>query len=220
MNCLLVSSRQAARRWLLVASIALSAATFAGEVYRWTDANGDVHFGDTPPHGAQVERLEIQPTPTLPGMVPRTDPSAGQVRPRPRDVAEGRAACDQARRALAALESGRPVYTDVNGAFRVKRAPGHPDAYGGPRLYLSDAERGAETARQQQALARACANFPELKDKRAAEEDLFRAENCENAQVRWNELSRPEAHADVARVENARKELAQWCDQGDAPAQR
>ncbi len=33
---------------------------FAGEVYKWTDADGRVHFGDRPPEGAPAQEIRIR----------------------------------------------------------------------------------------------------------------------------------------------------------------
>ena len=47
------------------AAIALSAfiacfAATAGEIYKWVDQNGEVHYTDTPPPGVQTERVQIE----------------------------------------------------------------------------------------------------------------------------------------------------------------
>ena len=45
--------------------IVTAAAAWGATVYRWTDENGTVHFGDTPPpHGAQV-KTQTLPNPAL-----------------------------------------------------------------------------------------------------------------------------------------------------------
>ena len=48
----------------LLAGLACAAVflpVFAGEIYRWVDDQGRVHFGDTPPDNA--ERVELAPAP-------------------------------------------------------------------------------------------------------------------------------------------------------------
>lgn len=48
-------------RALVAASLLLSFSTFAGQsAYTWTDANGQVHFGDRPPQGSSARQVEIQ----------------------------------------------------------------------------------------------------------------------------------------------------------------
>ncbi|MCG5494414.1 DUF4124 domain-containing protein [Ectothiorhodospira variabilis] len=51
-------------------ALALVAASAQGQVYRWTDEDGNVHFGDAPP-GAGTERLQPQTAPVDPTEVQR-----------------------------------------------------------------------------------------------------------------------------------------------------
>ena len=41
-----------------VATLACSSAVLSGEIYRWTDENGNVHYEDRP-LGDQVQRLDV-----------------------------------------------------------------------------------------------------------------------------------------------------------------
>lgn len=52
------------RRALLLALIATVAT--AGDLYRWVDAEGRVHYTDSPPPGIKVEKLSIRSRPTDP----------------------------------------------------------------------------------------------------------------------------------------------------------
>ncbi|WP_138435727.1 DUF4124 domain-containing protein [Marinobacter shengliensis] len=36
------------------------------EIYRWTDANGSIHFSDTPPMLDEHHRMQVRPTTTMP----------------------------------------------------------------------------------------------------------------------------------------------------------
>lgn len=45
-------------------SIATSGTLFAGDVFKWTDEEGNVHFSDKPAGESNVERVEIQSRPT------------------------------------------------------------------------------------------------------------------------------------------------------------
>ena len=51
-------------RDLLLILLCLVAPAAAGEVYRWVDSEGTVHYSDTPAEGA--ERVEIEPPSTVP----------------------------------------------------------------------------------------------------------------------------------------------------------
>jgi hypothetical protein len=56
---------------LLVVSgiLMLAASANAAEIYRWTDADGNVHFGDRPASGVDVERMNLVSRATDPGRV-------------------------------------------------------------------------------------------------------------------------------------------------------
>lgn len=49
------------QRWLL--SILLLPCLASAEIYRWTDANGQVHFGEAPRAGAGAVQVEVKPPP-------------------------------------------------------------------------------------------------------------------------------------------------------------
>jgi glutaredoxin len=45
---------------LTVSGAFCAAAAFAGDVYKWTDVDGRVHFGDRPPEGAPAQEIRIR----------------------------------------------------------------------------------------------------------------------------------------------------------------
>jgi len=53
----------------LLAALALSAAAPATDVYRWVDAEGKIHFADSPPPDVSAEKLAIRSAPTDPSSV-------------------------------------------------------------------------------------------------------------------------------------------------------
>ncbi|MDH3552063.1 MAG: DUF4124 domain-containing protein [Gammaproteobacteria bacterium] len=55
-----------------VAALITSGTAVASEIYKWTDADGNVHYEDRPTFGAQIERLAIASK--------KTDNSAVQAR--------------------------------------------------------------------------------------------------------------------------------------------
>lgn len=210
----------------------LCAVGASAETWRWKDEAGQVHFGDTPPPGVAAERMNLPSSPST-----LSDEDRAQRRQALRDSeaareeeearAEGRAAraeeraageaamnrsrCDRARWALAALDSGRPVYRDASGAYRVKRPPPQQDVYSGPRQYLEDAEREAEIAHYRQEMDSYCADFPELKDPAKADEDLRHAEACEAAAIELEQLLQDEARATEEEVAHRRRFLDEEC---------
>lgn len=50
-------------RWAAWALLLISAATAAGGVYRWVDAQGQVHYGDRPPPGTPARAIQPAPAP-------------------------------------------------------------------------------------------------------------------------------------------------------------
>lgn len=118
------------RGLLLLVLLGCSAATLAAgtKVYRWVDANGNVHYGDQPPP-AQAQELK-QSAPTAISAPPAAAPSA----------AEG-VDCTQLGSELERWNaSPRLMQTDVLGQQRE----------------LSAEERGALIAQAQQRYASAC----------------------------------------------------------------
>lgn len=211
---------------------ALSAAAAAADTWRWEDEAGQVHYGDTPPPGVKAERIRL---PSSPSALSDEARAQRQQELREREAAreaqaareEGRAAraearaadelamkrgrCDRARWALAALDSGRPVYRDANGTYRVKRPPNQQDVYTGPRQYLEEAEREAEIARYRQEMDTYCADFPELQDPARADEDLRHAEACEAAAIELEQLLQDEARATEEEIAHRRRFLEEEC---------
>jgi transposase-like protein len=70
---------------VLFACLALltTASTAWGAAYRWTDASGNVQYGDQPPAGVQAQRMQAPPPPPLPqsadGATPQPAPQPGEV---------------------------------------------------------------------------------------------------------------------------------------------
>ncbi len=115
--------------WLLAIAIMVSA-SFAGEIYKWTDADGRVHFGDKP-GGAQAQAVQIKSSPAAPdttgpaleaGRRARTARLLNEyaVERSEREEAKAKAqaalnerrqACAAARRELAELEQTPYLYT-------------------------------------------------------------------------------------------------------------
>lgn len=48
----------------IVAALALSGTAAAGQIYKWIDENGNVHYEDRPTNAAQVARVDIRSRPT------------------------------------------------------------------------------------------------------------------------------------------------------------
>lgn len=137
---------------LLALGIALPAA--AAEVYRWTDAQGQVHFGATPPRGVSAERVDLRVSRpasggdrAAAGSAPSAGGSAGDGTPDEpvspqRDVAFERQQCEAARNNLEVLRNG-----GTNRRFR--------DADGNVVRYTEE-ELAREIARLEEIASRYC----------------------------------------------------------------
>lgn len=127
---------------VLVLALVLAGIPAVAEVYKWTDADGNVHYGDRPPSSAQEPRSLTLPPPPTPdadqgerGRRQRRLLEAFDAERAERDRLETEAAeakreqahkCEQARRTLANFERANILYTtDDNGA----------------RIYMSDGAR-------------------------------------------------------------------------------
>ncbi|MGD9603577.1 MAG: DUF4124 domain-containing protein [Gammaproteobacteria bacterium] len=221
--------------WLRAAGLIVLVATggLAGaETYRWRDAQGQQHFGDTPPPGVSAERIDVQPAPTPldPDEAARRVEAlrarerslndateAERARRAAADAAAADAAvvraqrCEDARWALSALDSGRPVYRDEEGRYRVKRPPGQGDAYTGAREYLDDATRAQELAAARSRVEQFCGAPPTREEMARTDLEILHAEQCEKAAADLELLSRPGAHATTEELERLRGFLANDC---------
>lgn len=106
------------RALLALALLLAAAGAGAAEVYRWVDADGKVHFSDSPPPGVAAERLAIKSAPT--------DPAAVDLAESTREVRENQAAADaivkdnaareaaaKAEKKAADCEAARKRYEDI-----------------------------------------------------------------------------------------------------------
>jgi hypothetical protein len=152
--------------WLLLALMSgawLVAAPSAAQTYKWTDADGKVHYSDQPPPENAKEQSTINPrkqsapTPTVdPAAKAKTyveqeaDFKKRQVEAAEREAAEKKKAdeaaekkqnCEQARAQLKSLQAGgRQTRTNAQGE----------------REYLSDAQIGAEVERSKKSVDSWC----------------------------------------------------------------
>lgn len=127
--------------------------TAHAEAYRWTGANGVVHFSQFPPPGQQnAKKVSITPISTLSGAgnaAPATDagttaPTASGKTPQPikkQIPPASKQACDTARNNLAVLQSGKRVKIQM------------PD---GTTHWLDQAERSKRLKQTQDFLNQRC----------------------------------------------------------------
>ena len=66
-------------RYLIYLTLMLSTSLSAGSIHKWTDENGNVHYGDAPPITAKTEGVRVLSAPSNPGKaLPRlSNPASG-----------------------------------------------------------------------------------------------------------------------------------------------
>jgi hypothetical protein len=55
--------------YLIIVALSVSGIALANDIYKWTDDDGNVHYGDRPSGDASEERVAISSRPTDPGQV-------------------------------------------------------------------------------------------------------------------------------------------------------
>ena len=156
---------------MFVAAYAGFSVPAVGQIYKWVDENGQVHFTDSPPPN-QGEKVEVNV------QAPPAEPDEGELRRlelirqadlrrahnEPVAEAEEREvhaparrlkACDQARVSWYALSQSMPVYWTEDGTLRAHWAN---DTYRGERRYVADADRAATRAQLEGEIQRNCPN--------------------------------------------------------------
>ncbi len=56
------------KHWLITGALAIASIPAGAELYRWVDANGTVHYSDTPREGAEL--ITLKPTNVIPSRRP------------------------------------------------------------------------------------------------------------------------------------------------------
>lgn len=141
-----------------ILALAGSGAALAGDIYKWVDEDGNVHYGDKP-NVAQAERMAIESRPTDPSQVSaetqslmasreaaaerRTEmDTAAAEQAELRAQAEQRAQqCSSARAQMQRMITARRVYQEDEN---------------GERVYLDDAERDAARERVENQINEYC----------------------------------------------------------------
>lgn len=125
------------RLWIIILLLSVATAGTAGGVYKWTDAQGNVHYGERPPPGIEAKSLKVDKAPLSSdeaaveleklgikaGIGPTDEQQQGQateavgVQPTAEQTEAIQRNCEIARQNVATLERYRRVMTqDGSGA--------------------------------------------------------------------------------------------------------
>ena len=193
------------------------------EVYKWTDEEGRVHYGDTPEENAPAQTLELQPAPDtystdLDNLYQRAREADQRMDARRQQAVDKRVArqedadrkqrCMEARKRLSMLQEQRPVYHDASGELRVKW---DYDFYQGERAYLDDAQRQAETGRARAAVAAECENPNDAEEQKLARDAWIRADRCSASKADLENRLDPARRTSPQEISNRRKLVERYC---------
>ncbi|MFG0382949.1 DUF4124 domain-containing protein [Pseudomonas sp. zbq_18] len=120
------------RRMILACSVllALSTTVSAGQIYKWVDAQGNVHFGSQPPEGqkaAEVNPNISQPKPPAPQVTATPADSEDAVQEKldqqaredvAKNEAERKVYCERIRKDLAQMKANPRVRIEDGGELR------------------------------------------------------------------------------------------------------
>jgi len=134
-------------RYLIYLVLVVSTSLNAGTIHKWTDENGNVHYGDTPPVKTKSENVRVQTAPSNPGKpLPRlsnSDPDGKAAGNTDQQISKDQAEryCNEARADLNVINNSSRI--------RVKQSDG-------TERYLSDAEIAKRKAESEAAVDRFC----------------------------------------------------------------
>jgi hypothetical protein len=145
-------------RRLAAVTLCLAACAAFGEgVYKWTDAQGRVHFGDRPPGGAASTGIA---PPSAPAATPPTDAERASRQQRLLDMYRDERLEKEEREAKQKADEEERRRRCAYARDRLDRYQRSTRIYdpqpSGERRYLSDGERDAEIRTAQNEVARWC----------------------------------------------------------------
>lgn len=143
---------------LLSGLVVVAGVTVAGDVYKWTDENGTVHYGDRP-SGANSERVSIASEPTDPERVQQLAEARREARAEREEAEAARAAEEPSPEELRAAREERAekcaTYKErLQKLVTSRRLYRHDE--NGERVYLDEAEALATRAQVQEKVEEYC----------------------------------------------------------------
>ena len=142
-----------------VAAMALAASAFASEIYKWTDAEGNVHYEDRPSGAPSEERLELTYRRTDSSAVSqriqtRLDRQAEKAEAKSAAASQEREAAEQAAAAEERASTCARAQARLE-SYRQARRLYRTDA-NGERVYLDDTQRQQARQKAEEQVAEFC----------------------------------------------------------------
>jgi len=140
------------------ATVLFSGAVLSGEIYKWTDQNGDVHYEDRP-DGADAERLEVVSRSTDNAAVQasidaRRDRESARAERRSKREDEVKAAADKQAEADQRIAKCQESRARMESYLTARRLYNQDDA--GERSYLDEEQIMAARAKAQEQIQKYC----------------------------------------------------------------
>lgn len=146
---------------LLSGLILAAGSVVASDIYRWTDANGNVHYGDRPSGAETEQRLQISSRPTDPSRIQRIVEARSDARTASEEAEAERAAGEPSPEELRARAEERAAKCDMY-KERLQRFVTSRRLYredeNGERVYLDDQQTLEARARVQEQVEEHCSN--------------------------------------------------------------
>jgi hypothetical protein len=141
-----------------ILTLAASGIAFAGDIYKWVDEDGHVHYGDKPV-GAQSERMAIQSTPTDPARIAAQAQALATARMEAREAEATAAAEEPSEEALRAMalerrEACEKARADMQRMVSARHLYREDDS--GERIYLDEVEMQAARERAENQVSEFC----------------------------------------------------------------
>ena len=137
-----------------------SAGAFAADIYKWTDAEGTVHYGDRP-EGEQPQRLSIASRPTDPARIQAQTQARLEMKSKAAEQSAAAAAAGPSAEQLQAEASQRAekcaTYRERLQQFSNSRRLYREDEKG-ERVYLDDGETRAARERVENQVSEYCSS--------------------------------------------------------------
>lgn len=200
-----------AARVLALLVLAGLAPVATAETYKWVDANGQVHYSDTPPVGI---RYEVIRTPTQ-APAPPPEPSDA---PAPSAAPSARESPARPARDGTTAASPADEQACVDALYQIellslKRRAFRPGP-GGTRTYIEDAARPAELERLRRQRDANCSEDVETRksqEQRAAELAVTLSPDCQSARDKLELLLGPDTRTPKEDIERQREYLRTHC---------